>query len=144
LPLDALPRDVWGLVFGFGYSEWAFTFDAPTSTGRIAAEDYYFIRPEFGFEVRGTRLRVQATASYLHLLSVDKLGTRNPEGWQGGLDARLTSSFRITDFLEVGASAAYARFFFKLHPIPAREAEDEPGHVADDYLRLSVFTRFAF
>lgn len=144
IPLSSERDDMWGLGFGVGYADWTFHFDAPGATGRVAAEEYHLIRPSLGVDVQNAPITFAVTLSYMHLLSVDKLGQRTPQGWQGGLDAELSGTLRLASFFELGLYAGYARFFYSLKPITARQAEDEPGSVTDDYLRLGLFAQFVF
>jgi hypothetical protein len=144
VPLSSVRDDIWGLGFGMSYAHWAFRFDAPDASGRVAAEQYNLVRPSIGVDVQNGPITFAATVSYMHLLSVDKLGQRAPQGWQGGFDAELSGTLRVASFFDLGAIAGYSRFFYQLKPIVARQNEDEPGSVTDDYLRLGLFAQFVF
>jgi hypothetical protein len=132
----------WALLFGLGYGRSTFAFDAPSETGRVPLARYDMLKPAFGVQVRGMNVAVNAQLRYLHLLSVARLGQRKPEGWQGGFEADLRATVRAGRHFHLGAYAAYARLFFGLAPIPARQ--DDSGGATDDYVRGGLFGELAF
>jgi hypothetical protein len=102
-----------------GYGDDNFAFDSPvTPTAQLPSTNYEIFRGGLDGRFVHDKLSVQASASYLAVLSTGEFGTVFPRTSVGGVEASVGASYTVAPSLEATLALVYTRFFYDLQPVP--------------------------
>jgi len=106
-----------GIEGTYGDSKFEFTGTDPV-IATIPSVDYKYIRGGADIRIPFGAFALLGGAGYLGILSSGPFGEKFPHATIGGVDAKLTATYRVAENVELLASGDYLRVFSKENPRP--------------------------